>query len=70
MIISFDTEIAALKPMFAKPETPERNLRIAFELMMILDRGMGAERKRIVGIIQQHGMNPMPLIERINRPLR
>ena len=36
----------------------------------LLDRGMAAERSRIIELVQRYGMNPGPLIEKIRKPLR
>lgn len=72
MILDFTEEVdeilAILRIEFAI--SPKQSVEVMAVLVKLLDRGMAAERSRIIDIIQRFGMNPMPLVEKIRKPIR
>jgi hypothetical protein len=73
MILDFGKEVSAIIDALGLDPASvdmDRGMKVAMVLVTVLDKGMSAERERIIRIVQQHAMNPMPLVERIRRPLR
>jgi hypothetical protein len=70
MILNFDSEIALVEKLTGKKLDDKKAMELAMELALILDKGMAMERERAIAIIKRHAMNPIPLIARIQRPIR
>lgn len=66
MILNMSKQLAAVKAAIESGD----DMGAAIELASIYSAGMAMERERVITIIQQHGMNPLPLIEKIRRPIR
>lgn len=67
MGFNFTTEIAEIKRLLAEGG---KDLEVIAVLMLIYDRGISDERKRIRPIIQRTALNPRDIMRAIDRPLR
>jgi hypothetical protein len=69
MMLDFSKECREIERLVAA-SGGKAGLEVAMVLVEVLDRGMAEEQARIIRIIQQHGTNPLALVERIRRPVR
>jgi hypothetical protein len=62
----FADEIAEIKLAISKQD----DMKLMFALVGVYAKGMVFERNRIIPIIQAMAVNPMPIVNKIRKPLR
>lgn len=73
MILNFGKEVSAIIDALGldPAEVPsEHGMRVAMILVTVLDKGVSAERARILDIVARKAMNAAALRAEINRPIR
>jgi hypothetical protein len=72
MIIDTTRQVEALLTCFEanKGDPQKLRMRLAMEVVVLMDRGASQEQARCIEIIQRHGMNPMPVVEHIRKRRR
>lgn len=73
MILDFTEEVDEMLQILHLQRATVTNKQ-SMELMgiciQLIDKGMAAERSRVIDLVQRHAMNPGPLLEKIRKPLR
>lgn len=73
MIMDFTPEVDEILKLLRVEHadvSSEQSVELMGLLFKLLDKGMAAERSRVIGIIQKFGINPQPLVEKIRKPIR
>jgi hypothetical protein len=73
MILDFTEELDEMMQILhlqGDAVSSKQSMELMGVCVRLLDRGMAAERSRVIQLVQKHAMNPGPLVERIRKPLR
>jgi hypothetical protein len=73
MIFDFGKEVSAIIDALGLDPAevpPDRGMRVAMILVMVLDKGISQERRRCLDIVARKAMNAAAVRAEINRPTR